>query len=67
MNCEVSLILEHKYEQLQQVSEDPFNRVSHGLAGYKNPDAARQVREILSRRQLAEFEVTCLNLLRLDA
>nr|VDD45858.1 unnamed protein product [Brassica oleracea] len=28
MNCEVSLILEHKYEQLQQVSEDPMNQVS---------------------------------------
>ena len=28
MNCEVSLILEHKYEQLQQMSEDPTNQVS---------------------------------------
>ena len=28
MNCEVSLILEHKYEQLQLVSEDPMNQVS---------------------------------------
>lgn len=28
MNCEVSLILEHKYEQLQQMSEDPLNQVS---------------------------------------
>ena len=28
MNCEVALILEHKYEQLQQMSEDPMNQVS---------------------------------------
>ena len=28
MNCEVSLILEHKYEQLQQTSDDPMNQVS---------------------------------------
>lgn len=28
MNCEVSLILEHKYEQLQQMSEDPMNQMS---------------------------------------
>lgn len=28
MNCEVSLILEHKYEQLRQTSEDPMNQVS---------------------------------------
>ncbi|CAF1696853.1 unnamed protein product [Brassica napus] len=60
MNCEVSLILEHKYEQLQQVSEDPMNQVSHGLAGYKNPDAVRQVREILRRHQLTEFELCVL-------
>ncbi|KAG2269502.1 hypothetical protein Bca52824_064057 [Brassica carinata] len=55
MNCEVSLILEHKYEQLQQVSEDPMNQVSQVIekslqyakrfSRYKNPDAVRQVRE----------------------
>ncbi|ESQ40929.1 hypothetical protein EUTSA_v10014976mg [Eutrema salsugineum] len=55
MNCEVSLILEHKYEQLQQVSEDPMNQVSQvfekslqyvkRFSRYKNPDAVRQVRE----------------------
>lgn len=28
MNCEVSLILEHKYEQLQQMSDDPMNQIS---------------------------------------
>lgn len=28
MNCEVSLILEHKYEQLQQMAEDPTNQIS---------------------------------------
>ncbi|KAF3504440.1 hypothetical protein F2Q69_00045140 [Brassica cretica] len=55
MNCEVSLILEHKYEQLQLVSEDPMNQVSQvfekslqyvkRFSRYKNPDAVRQVRE----------------------
>ncbi|CAN6881844.1 unnamed protein product [Brassica oleracea] len=55
MNCEVSLILEHKYEQLQQVSEDPMNQVSQVIekslqyvkrfSRYRNPDAVRQVRE----------------------
>ncbi|KAL0736221.1 hypothetical protein Bca4012_012431 [Brassica carinata] len=53
MNCEVSLILEHKYEQLQQVSEDPMNQVSQvfekslqyvkRFSRYKNPDAVRQL------------------------
>ncbi|KAL9677078.1 hypothetical protein QQ045_005305 [Rhodiola kirilowii] len=28
MNCEVALILELKYEQLQQTSNDPMNQVS---------------------------------------
>ncbi|KAJ0097999.1 hypothetical protein Patl1_27583 [Pistacia atlantica] len=102
MNCEVSLILEHKFEQLQQTSDDPMNQVSQEDGGwgwlglplvlfefhtwpipwfsvdnptgvfekslqyvkrfsrYKNPDAVRQVREILSRYQLAEFELCVL-------
>ncbi|GAU37317.1 hypothetical protein TSUD_354740 [Trifolium subterraneum] len=55
MNCEVSLILEHKYEQLQQSSDDAVNQVSQvfekslqyvkRFSRYKNPDAVRQVRE----------------------
>ncbi|KAI8011026.1 hypothetical protein LOK49_LG06G01520 [Camellia lanceoleosa] len=28
MNCEVSLILEHKYKQLQQMSDDPMNQIT---------------------------------------
>ncbi|XP_020966537.1 DNA-directed RNA polymerase II subunit 4 isoform X1 [Arachis ipaensis] len=70
MNCEVSLILEHKYEQLQQTSDDPMNQVSQvfekslqyvkRFSRYKNPDAVRQVREILARYQLAEFELCVL-------
>lgn len=28
MNCEVALILERKYDQLQQMSDDPLNQVS---------------------------------------
>ncbi|KAF9678791.1 hypothetical protein SADUNF_Sadunf07G0072800 [Salix dunnii] len=67
MNCEVSLILEHKYEQLQQMSDDPMNQVSQvfekslqyvkRFSRYKNPDAVRQVRD---RYQLAEFELCVL-------
>ncbi|XP_071735442.1 DNA-directed RNA polymerase II subunit 4 [Rutidosis leptorrhynchoides] len=70
MNCEVSLILEHKFEQLQQMSDDPMNQVSQvfekslqyvkRFSRYKNPDAVRQVRELLSRYQLAEFELCVL-------
>ncbi|KAG7983036.1 hypothetical protein I3843_04G083900 [Carya illinoinensis] len=55
MNCEVALILEHKYEQLQQMSDDAGNHVSQvfeksqqyvkRFSRYKNPDAVRQVRE----------------------
>ncbi|XVE83243.1 hypothetical protein DITRI_Ditri16bG0072100 [Diplodiscus trichospermus] len=67
---DVALILEHKYEQLQQMSDDPMNQVSQvfekslqyvkRFSRYKNPDAVRQVREILSRYQLAEFELCVL-------
>ncbi|XP_024982946.1 DNA-directed RNA polymerase II subunit 4 [Cynara cardunculus var. scolymus] len=70
MNCEVSLILERKYDQLQQMSEDPMNQVSQvfekslqyvkRFSRYKNPDAVRQVRELLSGYQLAEFELCVL-------
>lgn len=28
MNCEVSLILEHKYDQLKNMADDPMNQVS---------------------------------------
>ncbi|RXH75696.1 hypothetical protein DVH24_039395 [Malus domestica] len=70
MNCEVSLILEHKFEQLQQMSDDPRNQISQvfekslqyvkRFSRYKNPDAVKQVREILSRYQLTEFELCVL-------
>ncbi|XP_077248527.1 DNA-directed RNA polymerase II subunit 4 isoform X1 [Tasmannia lanceolata] len=70
MNCEVALILDRKYEQLQQMSDDPMNQISQvfekslqyvkRFSRYKNPDAVRQVREILSRNQLAEFELCVL-------
>ncbi|GJU10208.1 DNA-directed RNA polymerase II subunit 4 [Tanacetum coccineum] len=73
MNCEVSLILDHKLEQLQAMSDDPSNQVSQvfekslqyvkRFSRYKNPDAVRQVREypqLLSRHQLAEFELCVL-------
>ncbi|KAF3779674.1 DNA-directed RNA polymerase II subunit 4, partial [Nymphaea thermarum] len=70
MNCEVALILDHKYEQLQQTAEDPTTQISQvfekslqyvkRFSRYRNPDAVRQVREILSRYQLAEFELCVL-------
>ncbi|TVU33647.1 hypothetical protein EJB05_25477 [Eragrostis curvula] len=72
MNCEVAIILEHKYEQIQQhASEsDPSSQVSQvfekslqyvkRFSRYKNPDAVRQVRETLSRYGLAEFELCTL-------
>ncbi|BBH06854.1 RNA polymerase II, Rpb4, core protein [Prunus dulcis] len=53
MNCEVALILEHKYDQLQQMSDDPRNQVSQvfekslqyvkRFSRYKNPDAVKQL------------------------
>ncbi|KAJ8618462.1 hypothetical protein MRB53_014648 [Persea americana] len=70
MNCEVALILDRKYEQFQQMSDDPMNQISQvfekslqyvkRFSRYKNPDAVRQVREILSRNKLAEFELCVL-------
>lgn len=70
MNCEVALILDHRYEQLHQMSEDPMNQISQvfekslqyvkRFSRYKNSDAVKQVREVLSRNQLAEFELCVL-------
>ncbi|KAJ8570638.1 hypothetical protein K7X08_037610 [Anisodus acutangulus] len=45
MNCEIALILEHKY---QQMSDVPTNQIEKSLqyvkcfSRYKNPDAVRQ-------------------------
>ncbi|XP_062018854.1 DNA-directed RNA polymerase II subunit 4-like [Rosa rugosa] len=71
MNCEVSLILEHRLAQLQQMSDDPKNnQVSQvfdkslqyvkRFSRYKNPDAVKQVRETLGNYQLTEFELCVL-------
>lgn len=67
MNSEVAVILERKYEQLQQLADDPASQVSQvfekslqyvkRFSRYQNPNAVKQVREVLSRNQLAEFEV----------
>ncbi|MCO5588978.1 hypothetical protein L7F22_042942 [Adiantum nelumboides] len=66
MNSEVAVILERKYEQMQQLP-DPASQVSQvfekslqyvkRFGRYQNPNAVKQVREVLSRNQLAEFEV----------
>ncbi|KAL2623146.1 hypothetical protein R1flu_003351 [Riccia fluitans] len=67
MNAEVALILQRKYEQLQSFSEDAPNQISQvfekslqyvkRFSHYQNPNAVKQVRDVLSRNQLAEFEV----------
>lgn len=67
MNAEVALILTRKYEQLTAFSDDAPNQMSQvfekslqyvkRFSRYKNPDAVKQVRDVLSRNQLAEFEV----------
>ncbi|BBN13826.1 DNA-directed RNA polymerase II subunit RPB4 [Marchantia polymorpha subsp. ruderalis] len=67
MNAEVALILQRKYEQLQTFSEDAPNQISQvfekslqyvkRFSHYQNPNAVKQVRDVLSRNQLAEFEV----------
>uniref|UniRef100_A0A1D1ZCW3 DNA-directed RNA polymerase II subunit RPB4 n=1 Tax=Anthurium amnicola TaxID=1678845 RepID=A0A1D1ZCW3_9ARAE len=70
MNCEVSLILDKKYEQLQNISDDPMNQTSQvfekslqyvkRFSRYKTSETAKQVREVLSRNRLAEFELCVL-------
>ncbi|CAN6679557.1 unnamed protein product [Malus baccata var. baccata] len=69
MNCEVSLILEHKFEQLQQMSDDPRNQISQvfekslqyvkRFSRYKNPDAVKQVREYPSNCKRWKFYLLC--------
>lgn len=67
MNAEVALILTRKYEQLTAFSDDAPNQISQvfekslqyvkRFSRYSNPEAVKQVRDVLSRNQLAEFEV----------
>ncbi|MQL98005.1 hypothetical protein Taro_030705 [Colocasia esculenta] len=76
MNCEVALILDKKYEQLQNISDDPLSQTSQvfekslqyvkRFSRYKNSETVKQVREypsfqtVLSRNRLAEFELCVL-------
>ncbi|KAK6924160.1 RNA polymerase subunit Rpb4/RPC9 [Dillenia turbinata] len=72
MNCEVALILDRKYEQLQQMSEDPMNQVSQvfekslqyvkRFSRYNNPDAVRQVREYPSKFKATSFPLFAIML-----
>ncbi|KAL7209116.1 hypothetical protein ACSBR1_030793 [Camellia fascicularis] len=73
MNCEVSLILEHKYEQLQQMADDPMNQVSQvfekslqyvkRFSRYKNPDSVKQAREYpLINENIATLFLFCVNI-----
>eukprot|EP00252_Welwitschia_mirabilis_P007018 TRINITY_DN1801_c1_g1_i1.p1 TRINITY_DN1801_c1_g1~~TRINITY_DN1801_c1_g1_i1.p1 ORF type:complete len:142 (-),score=37.18 TRINITY_DN1801_c1_g1_i1:255-680(-) len=67
MNSEVSLILDRRLEQLTQTSDDPSSQLSQvferslqyvkRFSRYQNPDAVKQVRDVLCRYGLAEFEL----------
>ncbi|KAJ6803740.1 DNA-directed RNA polymerase II subunit 4 [Iris pallida] len=67
MNGEVARILDRKLEHLQQMSDDPTNQISQvfekshqyvkRFSRVRNADAVTQVREILSRYKLTEFEL----------
>ncbi|GAB2287674.1 DNA-directed RNA polymerase II subunit 4 [Dionaea muscipula] len=69
-NGEVALILERKYEQLQQMVDDPMNQTSQvfekslqyvkRFSRYQQQDSIKQVREILTTYPLAEFELAVI-------
>ncbi|KAL5715830.1 DNA-directed RNA polymerase II subunit 4 [Ranunculus cassubicifolius] len=60
MNCEVSLILDRKFQQLNgdanEVLEKSMEYVKR-FSRYTTPEAVNKVRETLSRNKLAEFEL----------
>ncbi|KAF7822152.1 DNA-directed RNA polymerase II subunit 4 [Senna tora] len=70
MNSEVALLLEHKFEQFKHMSEDSINQAPQvfdkslqyvkRFSRFSNQDAIKQVREVLSRYQLAEYELAVL-------
>lgn len=70
MNGEVARILDKRLEQLQQMSDDPMNQISQvfekahqyvkRFTRFKNNDAVTQVREVLSRYPLTEFELVVI-------
>ncbi|ONK81688.1 uncharacterized protein A4U43_C01F31860 [Asparagus officinalis] len=70
MNGEVARILDKRLDQLQQFSDDPSNQISQvfekshqyvkRFSRFKNNDAVTQVREVLSRYQLTEFELVVI-------
>lgn len=67
MHSEVAQVLERRFEQLRQTTDDPSSQVSQvferslqyvkQFSRYKNPDAVKQVRDVLSRNGLGEFEL----------
>ncbi|KAF3438304.1 hypothetical protein FNV43_RR21066 [Rhamnella rubrinervis] len=70
MNSEVAILLEHRCEQLKHMSDDPMNHLPQvfekalqyvkRFSRFTNQDAVKQVREVLSRYQLAEYELAVL-------
>ncbi|KAG0583814.1 hypothetical protein KC19_3G165400 [Ceratodon purpureus] len=70
MNAEVSLVLQRKYEQLQQLADDPSAQISQvfekslqyvrRFSRYQNPDAVKQVREyplLVTNSSILSFSV----------
>ncbi|XP_048329990.1 DNA-directed RNA polymerase II subunit 4-like [Ziziphus jujuba] len=70
MNCEVSILLEHRCDQLKHLSDDSLKQLPQvfekalqyvkRFSRFTNQDAVKQVREVLSRYQLAEYELAVL-------
>ncbi|PRQ15843.1 putative DNA-directed RNA polymerase [Rosa chinensis] len=69
MNSEVAILLEHRYDQMKQMSGDstPLPQVFEKSLQYvkcfsrfTNQGSVKQVREVLSRYQLAEFELAVI-------
>ncbi|XP_038687906.1 DNA-directed RNA polymerase II subunit 4-like isoform X2 [Tripterygium wilfordii] len=77
MNSEVAILLEHRCEQLKQMSDDQLNRIPQvfekslqyvqRFSRFSNQEAVKQVREVLSRYQLAEYELAVIGNLRPEA
>jgi hypothetical protein len=69
MNAEVALVLQRKYEQLQQLSDDPVSQISQvfekslqyvkRFSRYQNPEAVKQVRDFMNLRYVSSPKSQC--------
>ncbi|KAB1212206.1 DNA-directed RNA polymerase II subunit 4 [Morella rubra] len=67
---EVAILLEHRSEQLKHMAGDSLNQLPRVLemslqyvkrfSRFTNQDSIKQVREVLSRYQMTEFELAVL-------